>query len=48
MSKGHGHFLSSHLDFFGENCGCVSEEHCERFHQDIATMEADTKGNGVH
>jgi hypothetical protein len=47
MSKGYGHFLSSHLDFFGENCGFVSDEHGERFHQDIATMEADTKGNGA-
>ena len=48
MSKGYGHFLSSHLDFFGENCGFVSDEHGEHFHQDIATMEADTKGNGAH
>ena len=45
MSKGYGHFLSSHLDFFGENCGSVSDEHGESFHQDIATMETDTKGN---
>jgi len=33
------HFLSSHLDFFPENCGSVSDEHGERFHQDIAAME---------
>jgi hypothetical protein len=32
------HFMSSHLDFFPENCGSVSDEHGERFHQDIATM----------
>jgi hypothetical protein len=42
------HFLSFHLDFFPENCGSVSDEYGERFHQDIATMEADTKGNGAH
>ena len=33
------YFLSSHLDFFPENCGSVSDEHGERFHQDIAGME---------
>ncbi|XP_068201934.1 uncharacterized protein [Palaemon carinicauda] len=33
------HFLHSHLDFFPENLGDVSEEQGERFHQDIATME---------
>ena len=33
------HFLHSHLDFFPYNCGMVSDEHGERFHQDIATME---------
>jgi len=33
------HFLESHLDFFPENLGEVSDEHCERFHQDIMTME---------
>jgi len=39
MSKGYGHFLSSHLDFFPENYGSVSDEHGERFHEDIATVE---------
>ena len=39
------HFLSSHPDFFPENCGSVSDELGEGFHQDIAAMEADTKGN---
>jgi len=29
------HFLESHLDFFPENLGEVSDEHGERFHQDI-------------
>lgn len=33
------HFLHSHLDFFPENLGAVSDEHGERFHQDIAHME---------
>ena len=39
MSKGYGHFLSSHLDFFSENCGSVRDEHGERFRQDNAEME---------
>ena len=33
------HFLCSHLDFFQENLGDFSEEHGERFHQDIEPME---------
>jgi hypothetical protein len=33
------HMLHSHLDFFPYNCGMVSDEHGERFHQGIATME---------
>ncbi|UYV61239.1 hypothetical protein LAZ67_1004007 [Cordylochernes scorpioides] len=33
------HFLHSHLDFFPDNLGAVSDEHCERFHQDISSME---------
>jgi len=33
------HFLSCNLDFFPENYGSVSDEHGERFHQDIAAME---------
>jgi hypothetical protein len=32
-------FLYSHLDFFPEYLGAVSDEHRERFHQDISTME---------
>ena len=31
------HFLHSHLDFFPENNSDVSDEHGERFHQDIST-----------
>jgi hypothetical protein len=27
------------LDFFPQNLGAVSDEHGERFHQDIAVME---------
>ena len=33
------HFLKSHLDFFPENLGAVSDEQGERFHQDIRVME---------
>ena len=33
------HFLCSHLDFFQENLGDFSEEHGERFYQDIEPME---------
>ncbi|GBL94200.1 hypothetical protein AVEN_163521-1 [Araneus ventricosus] len=33
------HFLDSHLDYFPENLGAVSEEQGERFHQDIKEME---------
>jgi hypothetical protein len=33
------HFLHSHFDFFPDNLGAVSDEHGERFHQDIASME---------
>jgi hypothetical protein len=38
------HFLSSHLDYFPENCGSVSDEQGERFHQDFAAMEGRYKG----
>lgn len=33
------HFLHSHLDYFPENLGEVSEEQGERFHQDMKEME---------
>ncbi|UYV63997.1 hypothetical protein LAZ67_2006283 [Cordylochernes scorpioides] len=33
------YFLHSHLDFFPDNLGAVSDEHGERFHQDISSME---------
>ena len=38
------HFLHSHLDFFPQNCGAVSDEHGERFHQDISSMEQRYQG----
>ncbi|GBM66580.1 hypothetical protein AVEN_251993-1 [Araneus ventricosus] len=39
------HFLYSHLNFFSDNCGQVSDDHDERFHQDIANMETRYQGN---
>lgn len=33
------HFLSSHLGYFTEDCGDVSEEQGERFHHDVRVME---------
>ena len=38
------HFLHSRLKFFPENLGAVSDEHGERFHQDIAVVETRYKG----
>jgi len=38
------HVLHSHLDFFPDNCGIVSDEHGERFHQEIATMKKRYQG----
>ena len=38
------HFLHSHSDFFPETCGAVSDEHGERFHQDISSMEKRYQG----
>ena len=38
------HFLHSHLKFFPENLGAVSDEQGERFHQDIRTMETRYQG----
>ena len=37
-------FPHSHLDFFPLSCGEVSDEHGERFHQDIAAMEKRYQG----
>jgi hypothetical protein len=33
------HFLDSHLDFFPDNLGAVSDKHGKRFHPDISNME---------
>jgi len=38
------HFLLSRLDFFPLHCGDVSDEHGERFHQDISVMGHRYKG----
>lgn len=38
------HFLHSHLDFVPDNCGAVSDEHGERFHQDILVIERRYQG----
>ena len=38
------HFLHSHIDFFPQNLGAVSDEHGERFHQEIAVMEQRYRG----
>ena len=38
------HFLHSHLEFFPENLGMVSDEQGERFHQDILLMERRYQG----
>ena len=38
------HFLESHLVFFPENLGKVSDKHSERFHQDIMAMEKQYQG----
>ena len=38
------HFLRSHLDYFPQNCGDLSEVQGERFHQDIRVMEERDQG----
>ena len=38
------HFLRLHLDLFPKNCGDLSWEQVERFHQDIGLMEERYKG----
>ena len=39
------HLLYSHLDFFPENMGDESDEHGERFHQQIKEMERRYQGH---
>ena len=36
--------LHSHLAFFSDNLGDVSDEHSERFHQDISEIETRYQG----
>ena len=38
------HFLHAHLDCFPQNLGDMIEEHGERFHQDIKSMETQYQG----
>ena len=38
------HFVHSHLDFSQENYGAVGDEHGERCHQDIFSMEKRYEG----
>jgi hypothetical protein len=38
------HFLQSLLDFFPENCGAVSDEHGEHFHQDFSSLQKRYQG----
>jgi hypothetical protein len=38
------HFLHSHVDFFQESLGEVSDEQGEPFHQDIKSMERGFQG----
>lgn len=40
------HFLDSHLDFFSENSGAVSDEHGKRFHQDFRLSNFRRKAYG--
>lgn len=38
------HFLHAHLNYFPDNLGDFTEEHDERFHQDIKVMEKKYQG----
>ncbi|UYV72933.1 EPM2AIP1 [Cordylochernes scorpioides] len=42
------HFLLSHLVFFSDNLGTVSDKHGERFHQAISSMEKRYQGKWSH
>lgn len=37
----------SHKEFFPDNCGAYSDEHGERFHQDISNMEERFNGRYI-
>jgi len=41
------HFLHNHLDFFPSNLDKFTDEHSERFHQDIAIIEKCFKGKDI-
>ena len=41
------HFLHNHLDRVPENCGDVSDEQGERFHQDIKEIETRYQRGGT-
>ena len=41
------HYLDVHLDFFPINLGAVSDEHGERFHQEISAFENDSVEDGM-
>lgn len=41
------HYLHSHLTFLGDNSVDVSDEHGERFHQDVAAMEKKYHGKSI-
>ena len=38
------HYLFSHIDFFPENLGAVSDEQGERCHQDLSEIESRYQG----
>ena len=38
------HMFHSHLEFFPDNCGKVTDGHGERFHHEIAKMEKTYQG----
>jgi hypothetical protein len=41
------HLLHSNLTFFPSNMGAVSDEHSERFHQEMSTMETRYQGVSI-
>jgi hypothetical protein len=41
------HFLNSHLDFFPENLGTISDKNEEHFHQDISNMKSHTRASAA-
>lgn len=41
------HMLHNHIDFFPDNLGEVSDEHGEKFHQEMFNMETRYKGKSL-